>query len=88
MTSKTRIDQGFKSRPVGGKQTGPFGKVNSLRTVAAVIHNMTRGLVGQQIDLQLLCRQVLEQINHIAVVGDRGIALRGQTLPGGTDDLG
>ncbi|KAF5078551.1 hypothetical protein DSECCO2_139590 [anaerobic digester metagenome] len=49
---------------------GALGKGQSLRAVTAVIGHVARGLVAHQIHMDVLFIQILQQIHHVAVIGD------------------
>ena len=56
---------------VTGQQLGALLEGQALRAVAAVIGGMAGGLVGQQRDVDVVVNGVLQQIDDVAVVGDR-----------------
>ena len=52
------------------EHTGPLLKGHAGRAVAAVIDIVARGLVRQQVDVEVPCHRRFQQIYDVAVVGD------------------
>ena len=70
------IDQSAERLRLLSQHPRTLGKTQALWAVAAVVRHMAGGLVAHQIDVHLLFVQIFQQIDDIAMVGDRaGLAV-------------
>ena len=60
---------------------GALFEGEALRAVAAVVRHVAGGLVAHQVDMDVVVIQVLQQVHHVAVIGDGvGLALAASCL--------
>ena len=53
------------------KKAGPLIESQACGTVASFVNGMTRGLIGQKFNMNLLAFRIFQQINDVAMIGYR-----------------
>ena len=70
MLNQGGIDKLSEMLLVVGQHLGSLLEAQSLGAVAAVVGHMAAGLVGEQLDFNIVIHGILEKIHNISVVGD------------------
>ncbi len=71
VAAQTLVDQFLEFRPVAGQQFAHLLEGDSSRTVSTVVGHVAGGLIRDQIHRNVVLVEVFEQIDDIALVGNR-----------------
>ena len=76
------VNQLGEALGIVGQHLGALLEGQALGAVAAVIGHVAGGLVGQQVHVDVVLQHILQQVHHVAVVGDGAGLLGGLMLLG------
>ena len=71
MSAQALVDEPLEALAIVRDEIAAFVEADASGNIATVVGHMAGGLVGDQVDLDPLLVDVLEEVDHVATVGDR-----------------